>query len=167
MIKTIRYTRAATLLLLLLVACASAPADTADNADVVQEPATAELEGETSPDQVDEPLPTPESKESIDPFAEGLSAGNTEAFPFPAAEDASDFDNMLGLYSYTTSFDMDRLLTLYQAALPSLGYSIISDTVIPGMAILNYEGDGEVLTLNITLNEDGTNAVSFLVGLLQ
>jgi hypothetical protein len=159
-----------TLVPLFMVACATPTSEQAtdQSKEEITDPSTDPESIE--PDEQSEPEATPaheEPMEEINPFEEGLSGGNVDEFPFPAADDATNFDNLMGLYSYTTNFDMERLVELYNAAIPTLGYSLNSDTVITDMAILSFEGDGEVLTLNISKNEDGTNEVSILLGVLQ
>ena len=159
------------LLAALVGACGSPAADpAADNGDngepaqsvEVQEPAPTPTEA--APMQ--EPTEAP-AVPDIDPFTEGLSGGNTDAFPYPATDDAFGFSSLGGLVSYMTYYDLDELVTLYQAAMPMLGYEPNSDTVIPGMAVLSYAGNGVALTVNVSTNDDGTNKVSILTGTLQ
>jgi len=169
MTRTILRLTAIVILGLLLVSCGTAAADPPANSISVEEPSQADqVEEAQETDPTEEPIPTEEEQVvDINPFEEGLGGGNTDEFPFPATDDAFNFGKILGLYSYTTYYDMDELIELYLAALPTLGYSLNSDTVIPEMSILSYEGDGEALTLNISTNEDGSNTVSILVGALQ
>lgn len=158
------------LLVFALAACSPA-ADPALNSGGVDEPAQDEPVPEPT---ATDAKPTPEMEVAeepalpdIDPFAEGLSGGNTDAFPFPATDDAFEIGSFGNLYSYLTYYDMDELILLYQAAMPTLGFAPTSDTVIPDMAILSFEGEGKALTLNIDTNADGTNKVTILVGTLQ
>jgi hypothetical protein len=155
-------------LAVMLSACSS-------NSTIVDEqiegPAVEEdMEEVTPPAQESEPEPELDAEEplpEIDAFSGGLGGGNTDAFPFPAADDAANFENMMGLYSYTTAFELEQLAVLYQAAFLSQGYTQNADTIIPGMAVLSFEGDGQALTVNVTTNADGSNTVSILAGTLQ
>lgn len=169
MTRTILSFTAIAILGLLLVACGTAAADPPASSISVEAPSQADqIEEASDAEPTEEPTPTgKEQVVDINPFEDGLGGGNTDEFPFPATDDAFDFGNVMGLYSFTTHFDMDGLIELYSAAIPTLGYLLNSDTVIPEMAILSYEGDGEALTLNISTNEDGSNTVSILIGTIQ
>jgi hypothetical protein len=156
---------------LVLVACGAPAADPVEDGIQVDDPAPLPDSSDESDAETQAEL-APEPTEAMvlldyDPLEVELSGGLTDEFPFPATDDAFNFENLLGLYSFVTYYDMDELILLYSVAIPTLGYSPVSDTVIPDMAILSFEGDGQVLTLNISTSEDGTNKVSFLVGVLQ
>jgi hypothetical protein len=169
--KTFLRFAAIAILGLFLVSCSTSDANpTEDLGEVDDSAQVAEVQEAPTPDSQSEQEPAPAQEElvvDINPFEDGLGGGNTDEFPFPATDDAFDFEKVLSLYSYTTYYDMDELIMLYLAALPTLGYSLNSDTVIPEMAVLSYEADGQALTLNISTNEDGSNTVSILVGELQ
>lgn len=156
---------------LLLVSCSTSATDPIEDPTGMEDSSQiADIQEEPTPDtqpEQEQPSDQDEPVVDINPFEDGLGGGNTDEFPFPATDDAFDFEKVLGLYSYSTYYDMDELIQLYLAALPTLGYLLNSDTVIPEMAVLSYEGDGEVLTLNISTNEDGINKVSILIGALQ
>ena len=156
---------------LLMVSCGAPAAGPTQSVTVVEEvDPVGDTQDAQAPDAQAEEIPTPTHEEptvEINPFEEGLSGGNSADFPFPATDDAVGFENLGGLYSYTTNFEMDRLIELYSVAIPTLGYTLNSDTVIHYMAFLSFEGEGQALTINISTNEDGTNKVSILVGTLQ
>jgi hypothetical protein len=80
---------------------------------------------------------------------------------YPTMADATEVSSFAGFYSYSSASSMDEVVAFYQLEMPAAGYtSTGEDTIFEGtLATLNYEKDGETVSITITPVDGSTQVL--------
>ena len=136
------------------------PMDEAEN--IVEQLEIPTLDSSDVEDIV-ETLPESITEEDQGASVEGREF-NEESYPFPVVEDAYDFDDFFGTYTYLTDMPVDQVTDFYRTEMEAAGYETSAEAKIANGTIFNFKKDGSIVTMNVLENDDGSVLVRYVEG---
>jgi hypothetical protein len=132
----------------------------------VNQPVDAESNKDNEPVIVEDntesqPKPQEDSQDSASLDAEEIQR---EDFPIPVVEDAYEFEDFFGRYTYLTDLPIDQVIDFYRTEMQSLGYEMSAEAMVANGTIFNFKKQGSIVTMNVLNNDDGSVTVRYVEG---
>ncbi|HKJ27187.1 MAG TPA: hypothetical protein VJ965_06095 [Anaerolineales bacterium] len=113
---------------------------------------------DSEPAEMDESTENDQTANEDDGSSDDSSQGD---YPILVVEDAYDFEDYFGLYSYNSNKPLEEVAEFYRTEMIAQGYDLQNDVKTFDAVILSLEGAGEIVTINIVDNGDGTVTVRY------
>ena len=103
---------------------------------------------------------TPPAACNAQPGSETEQPGGVPESSFPLLDDASGVTSLNNqMLSYNTAHSVEDVVTFYKAEFAAQGYSVLSELVLAGNAIVRFNKEGVVINLAVTPLDNGQYTV--------